>query len=88
MLMPEEVPLGNFNSIFPRSHVFLNPQNHYPIIGLAGPASPRAAAQSFLAKILLLLETRFAGMALSFDGYNDYLRIAHDELSFPSQVLC
>ena len=26
------------------------------------------------------------GMALSFDGYNGYLRIAHDELVFPSQV--
>jgi len=25
-------------------------------------------------------------MALSFDGYNGYLRIAHDELVFPSQV--
>ena len=26
-------------------------------------------------------------MALSFDGFNDYLRIAHEELVFPSQVL-
>jgi hypothetical protein len=37
MLMPDEIPLGNFNSISPQSHIFLNPQNHYPIIGLAGP---------------------------------------------------
>ena len=28
-----------------------------------------------------------AGMALLFDGFNDYLRIAHEEIAFPSQVL-
>ncbi len=38
MLMPDEIPFGNFNSISPRSHIFLNPQNHFPIIGLAGSA--------------------------------------------------
>jgi hypothetical protein len=25
-------------------------------------------------------------MALLFDGFNDYLRIAHDEIVFPNQV--
>jgi hypothetical protein len=82
MLMPDEILLGNFNSIFLRSHVFLNPLNHYPIIGLAG-----ATQQYFDIVSSLLLETLFAGMSLSFDGFNDYLRIAHDELVFPSQVL-
>ena len=81
MLMPDEILLGNFNSIFPRSHVFLNPQNHYPIIGLAGSTKQRFDIVSSL-----LLETCFAGMSLSFDGFNDYLRIAHEELVFPSQV--
>jgi hypothetical protein len=36
MLMPDEIPFGNINTIPPRSFVFLTPQNHYPIIGLAG----------------------------------------------------
>jgi hypothetical protein len=41
MLMPDEIPFGNFNSILPQSHIFLNPQNHYPIIGLAGSMRPQ-----------------------------------------------
>jgi hypothetical protein len=81
MLMPDEILLGNFNSIFLRSHVFLNPQNHFPIIGLAG-----VTQQCFSVVSSLLLQTLFAGMSLSFDGFNDYLRIAHEELVFPSQV--
>jgi hypothetical protein len=36
MLMPDEVLLGNFNALASLCHVFLNPQNHFPIIGLAG----------------------------------------------------
>lgn len=79
--MPDEILLGNFNSIFLRSHVFLNPQNHFPIIGLAG-----VTQQCFSVVSSLLLQILFAGMSLSFDGFNDYLRIAHEELVFPSQV--
>ena len=41
MLMPDEIPLGNFNSVSPQSHIFLNPQNHFPIIGLAGSMRPQ-----------------------------------------------
>ncbi len=91
MLMPDEVLFGNTNAVFPRSFVFLTPQNHFPIIGLAGacqqpvvsrhtpPPRPACAARHWL--------TLCAGMALLFDGFNDYLRIAHEEIAFPSQVL-
>ena len=82
--MPDEIPFGNFNSIFTRSHIFLNPQNHFPIIGLAGSVPLEHSVLLPSARGFL---TVFAGMALSFDGLNDYLRIAHDELFFPSQVL-
>jgi hypothetical protein len=36
MLMPDEVLFGNFNNNPALSYVFLNPKNHFPIIGLAG----------------------------------------------------
>jgi hypothetical protein len=86
MLMPDEVLLGNTNAILPISFVFLNPQNHFPIIGLAGAHGtqpPRAACVTVIRHWLTLC----AGMALLFDGFNDYLRIAHEEIAFPSQVL-
>jgi hypothetical protein len=36
ILMPDEIPFGNFNANPSLSYVFLNPKNHFPIIGLAG----------------------------------------------------